>query len=56
MSEDRDRYAAKKRELAQKSWRFIQNYADAKSEIVREILMRARQGTANGAAEARSQK
>ena len=30
--EDRDRYAAKKRELAQESWRFVQNYADAKSE------------------------
>ena len=53
--EDRDRYAAKKRELAQKSW-YVQNYADAKSEIVREILTRARQGTANGARDAVSQK
>jgi GrpB-like predicted nucleotidyltransferase (UPF0157 family) len=40
--EDRDLYAATKRELAKQTWKFVQNYADAKTEIVREILARAR--------------
>jgi GrpB-like predicted nucleotidyltransferase (UPF0157 family) len=40
--EDRDAYAAKKRELAKRDWRFVQNYADAKTEIVHLILGRAR--------------
>ena len=39
--EDRRRYEATKRELAARTWRHVQNYADAKSEIVREILARA---------------
>ena len=37
----RDLYLAKKRELAAREWKFVQNYADAKSEVVREINMRA---------------
>jgi GrpB-like predicted nucleotidyltransferase (UPF0157 family) len=35
-------YAAKKRELAAREWKYIQNYADAKTEVVEEILGRAR--------------
>lgn len=40
--DDRDRYAAVKRALATRRWRFVQDYADAKSEVVEEILSRAR--------------
>jgi GrpB-like predicted nucleotidyltransferase (UPF0157 family) len=39
---ERDEYAARKRELARMEWRFVQNYADAKTEIVHQILARAR--------------
>lgn len=39
--EDRDRYAATKRELASRRWRCVQDYADAKSEVVEAILVRA---------------
>lgn len=39
--EDRDRYAATKRELASRRWRHVQDYADAKSEVVEAILVRA---------------
>jgi GrpB-like predicted nucleotidyltransferase (UPF0157 family) len=39
--EDRQRYEDTKRELAARTWRHVQDYADAKSEIVREILARA---------------
>ena len=38
---DRRSYEAVKRELASRTWRHTQNYADAKSEIVRQILSRA---------------
>jgi GrpB-like predicted nucleotidyltransferase (UPF0157 family) len=41
-AEDRELYASKKRELVQRQWRFVQNYADAKSEVVQQILARAR--------------
>ena len=34
----RDRYAATKRELAARRWRYVQDYADAKSQVVEEIL------------------
>jgi GrpB-like predicted nucleotidyltransferase (UPF0157 family) len=40
--EDCDLYARTKRELAAKEWKYLQNYADAKSEVVQEILARAR--------------
>ncbi|RSM37296.1 methyltransferase domain-containing protein [Amycolatopsis balhimycina DSM 5908] len=40
--EERDLYVAKKRELAAKTWKYIQNYADAKTEVIEEILGRAR--------------
>jgi GrpB-like predicted nucleotidyltransferase (UPF0157 family) len=39
--DDRNLYLAKKRELAAREWRYVQNYADAKSEVVREINLRA---------------
>ena len=39
--EDRDRYAATKRELAARRWRYVQDYADAKSAVVEAILARA---------------
>jgi GrpB-like predicted nucleotidyltransferase (UPF0157 family) len=35
---DRERYENAKRALAQKSWRYVQSYADAKTEIVKSIL------------------
>ena len=38
---DRELYARTKRELAAKEWKYVQNYADAKSEVVQEILQRA---------------
>ena len=39
--DDRDLYLAAKRELAQREWRYVQNYADAKSAVVRDILARS---------------
>lgn len=39
--DDRDRYAAVKRELAKREWRYVQNYADAKTDVIREIHARA---------------
>jgi GrpB-like predicted nucleotidyltransferase (UPF0157 family) len=46
-SEDRDLYERTKRELAAKEWKYVQNYADAKSEVVREILERAEGNSQN---------
>jgi GrpB-like predicted nucleotidyltransferase (UPF0157 family) len=37
---DRALYEAKKRELAAQEWRYVQNYADAKSEVAAEIMGR----------------
>src|SRR5215831_11264786 len=39
--DDRDLYARTKRELAARRWRYVQNYADAKGEVIQEILARA---------------
>ncbi|MDA0566612.1 GrpB family protein [Streptomonospora sp. S1-112] len=39
---DRDLYLRTKRALAERTWREVQDYADAKSEVVEEILARAR--------------
>ncbi len=47
-STDRDLYLRKKRELAQKTWKYVQNYADAKSEVVESIIARARSSRRNG--------
>ena len=40
-SADRALYEAAKRELAARDWKYLQQYADAKSEVVRQILLRA---------------
>jgi GrpB-like predicted nucleotidyltransferase (UPF0157 family) len=40
-AEDRLLYEETKRELAARNWKYTQNYADAKSEVVEEILARA---------------
>ncbi len=39
---DSELYARTKRELAQKEWKYVQNYADAKTAVIQEILGRAR--------------
>jgi GrpB-like predicted nucleotidyltransferase (UPF0157 family) len=45
---DRELYERVKRELAQKQWKYTQNYADAKTEVVEEILARAQEDSAEG--------
>jgi GrpB-like predicted nucleotidyltransferase (UPF0157 family) len=40
---DRQLYERTKRELAQKEWKYTQDYADAKSAVVEEIIARAQQ-------------
>ena len=49
-AEDRELYERTKRELAQRQWKYVQNYADAKSEVVEAILARASAAEASGAA------
>lgn len=44
--DDRARYQETKRELAGRTWKYTQNYADAKSEVVEGILARAREAQA----------
>jgi GrpB-like predicted nucleotidyltransferase (UPF0157 family) len=39
--QDRERYAAAKRALAARKWRYVQHYADAKGDVVEDILARA---------------
>jgi GrpB-like predicted nucleotidyltransferase (UPF0157 family) len=39
--DDRELYAHAKRKLAAREWKYVQNYADAKSDVVEEILSRA---------------
>jgi GrpB-like predicted nucleotidyltransferase (UPF0157 family) len=39
--EDRALYESTKRELATREWKYVQNYADAKSAVVRDIVARA---------------
>jgi GrpB-like predicted nucleotidyltransferase (UPF0157 family) len=41
---DRDAYLAAKRTLAQRTWRHLQHYADAKTDVVRQVLDRATAG------------
>jgi GrpB-like predicted nucleotidyltransferase (UPF0157 family) len=38
---DRDYYARVKRDLARRTWRHVQHYADAKTAVVQEITERA---------------
>ena len=42
--DDRDLYLEAKRELATREWKYVQNYADAKSLVVEDIISRARSG------------
>jgi GrpB-like predicted nucleotidyltransferase (UPF0157 family) len=42
---DREAYLAVKRTLARRTWRHVQHYADAKSDIVRQIVERAAAAT-----------
>jgi len=39
---DRDLYARAKRELANREWKSVDNYANAKTPVIEEILARAR--------------
>ena len=39
--DDRELYARTKRELAARTWAYVQDYADAKSEVVAAIMTRA---------------
>jgi GrpB-like predicted nucleotidyltransferase (UPF0157 family) len=43
-ADDRLLYEETKRELAARTWKYRQNYADAKSKVVQKILARARKG------------
>ena len=40
-------YDRTKRELARNNWKYMQNYADAKTSVVEEILLRARRHEEN---------
>lgn len=42
---DRDLYWQAKRELAQRTWRHVQHYADAKTAVIQEIMDRANAAT-----------
>ncbi len=42
---DRLLYARTKRELANNNWKYVQNYADAKTSVVNEILTRAQKSS-----------
>ncbi|MEQ0557696.1 GrpB family protein [Amycolatopsis sp. NEAU-NG30] len=50
--EERELYAAKKRELAAKTWKYIQGYAEAKTGVIDEIIGRARAAQYDGHSEA----
>jgi GrpB-like predicted nucleotidyltransferase (UPF0157 family) len=41
-ADDRELYAATKRRLARKQWADMNDYADAKTDVVRDVLVRAR--------------
>jgi GrpB-like predicted nucleotidyltransferase (UPF0157 family) len=42
---DRDLYLQAKRELVNRDWQYVQNYADAKTAVVKSIIERARART-----------
>ena len=42
---DRELYQRTKQALVQREWKYVQNYADAKTAVVREILARAQAAT-----------
>jgi GrpB-like predicted nucleotidyltransferase (UPF0157 family) len=43
---DRELYQRTKGDLAQREWKYVQNYADAKAAVVEEIIARARMRSA----------
>lgn len=45
---DRELYERTKRELAKQTWKYVQNYADAKTAVVEEIVARARAARTRG--------
>jgi GrpB-like predicted nucleotidyltransferase (UPF0157 family) len=45
---DRAGYQRAKRELAERDWTYVQEYADAKTEVVEGIIARAREGAGGG--------
>jgi GrpB-like predicted nucleotidyltransferase (UPF0157 family) len=45
---DRELYERTKRELAKQTWKYVQNYADAKTSVVEEIVARAQAGRDRG--------
>jgi len=45
---DRELYERTKRELAARTWKYLQNYADAKTGVIDEILARAARETSVG--------
>ena len=45
---DREHYQLAKRELAGRDWTYVQEYADAKSEVVESIIARARAAATGG--------
>jgi GrpB-like predicted nucleotidyltransferase (UPF0157 family) len=47
-AEDRALYEATKRALAAREWRYVQDYADAKSQVVEAIIERALAAKAGG--------
>lgn len=46
---DRELYEKTKRDLAKREWKYVQNYADAKTAVVEEIIVRATGGSATHA-------
>jgi GrpB-like predicted nucleotidyltransferase (UPF0157 family) len=44
---DRELYGRSKRALAQQEWKYTQNYADAKTAVIEEIMSRARSSAAS---------
>ena len=44
-ADDRGLYERTKQNLAARTWKHVQNYADAKSDVVAEILGRALRST-----------
>jgi len=45
---DRASYQRAKRKLAERDWTYVQEYADAKTEVVEGIIARAREGADGG--------
>jgi GrpB-like predicted nucleotidyltransferase (UPF0157 family) len=46
--EDLELYAAEKRMLAQREWKYVQNYADAKTAVIDQIIARATRASTSG--------